>query len=45
MLGILSVLSEAKVPGSVPLISGLVPEYAGNPMIPFEGDFTLFGSA
>jgi len=42
MLGIFGILSEAKVPGSVPLISGLIPEYSGNPMIPFETDFTLF---
>ncbi|KAH8061563.1 hypothetical protein JL722_4194 [Aureococcus anophagefferens] len=32
MLGILSVLSESKVPGSVPLITGLIPEYSGSYM-------------
>jgi len=42
MLGILGILSEAKVPGSVPAISGLIPEYSGNVMAPFSGDFTLF---
>jgi len=40
--GILSLLSEATTPGSVPLLKGLIPAYAGNPMIPFEGDFTIF---
>jgi len=42
MLGILSILSEAKAPGSVPLLTGLIPEYAGNPMAPFEADFAIF---
>jgi hypothetical protein len=42
MLGILSVLSESKVPGSVPLITGLIPEYSGSYMVPFEADFSLF---
>ena len=39
MLGILSVLSESKVPGSVPLITGLIPEYSGSYMVPLEADF------
>lgn len=42
MLGILSILSEAKAPGSVPAITGLIPEYKGNFMAPFEADFSLF---
>ena len=42
MLGILSILSESKVPGSVPLITGLIPEYSGSYMVPFEADFSLF---
>merc|ERR1719305_257354 len=42
MLGIFSILSESKVPGSVPLITGLIPEYKGDYMVPFEADFSLF---
>merc|ERR1719331_1592054 len=42
MLGLFSILSESKVPGSVPALSGLIPEYSGNYMVPFEGDFSLF---
>mmetsp|Transcript_22635 Transcript_22635/g.70859 ORF Transcript_22635/g.70859 Transcript_22635/m.70859 type:complete len:245 (+) Transcript_22635:45-779(+) len=40
--GILSLLSEATTPGSVPALKGLIPVYEGNPMIPFEGDFSIF---
>merc|ERR1719353_581842 len=42
MLGLFSILSESKVPGSVPALSGLIPEYSGNYMVPFVGDFSLF---
>merc|ERR1719163_1827295 len=35
MLGIMAFVSEAKVPGSVPALKGLIPQYAGNPMGPF----------
>ena len=42
MLGIMSILAESKVPGSVPLITGLIPEYKGDYMVPFEADFSLF---
>merc|ERR1719271_643736 len=42
MLSIFSILSESKVPGSVPLITGLIPEYKGDYMVPFEADFSLF---
>ena len=28
-------LSEAKVPGSVPFLKGVIPPYAGEPMGPF----------
>lgn len=42
MLGIFSILAESKVPGSVPLITGLIPEYSGDYMVPFEADFSLF---
>jgi hypothetical protein len=49
MLGIFSLISEATVPGSVPLLplggsaSWMIPEYDGNVMVPFSGDFTIFG--
>ncbi|KAJ1448609.1 putative plastid light harvesting protein [Pelagophyceae sp. CCMP2097] len=42
MFGILGCLSESKVPGSVPLLTGLIPEYSGNYMAPFGADFSLF---
>ena len=44
MLGLMSLLSASAVPGSVPALSGIegFPQYSGNVMIPFEGDFTLF---
>ena len=35
MLGIIGFLSEAKIPGSVPALSGVIPPYAGEPMAPF----------
>lgn len=35
MIGIIAFLSEQKVEGSVPLLKGLVPYYAGEPMAPF----------
>merc|ERR1740138_66182 len=41
MLGIFSLLSEAKVPGAVPPLAGLIPAYSGNCMVPFEGDFSI----
>lgn len=34
-IGILGFLSEQKLAGSVPLLAGLVPPYAGEPMAPF----------
>ena len=42
MLGIFSLISEARVPGSVPVLPNEIPEYTGNVMIPFSGDFSLF---
>ena len=42
MFGILSLLSEASTPGSVPVLKGLIAPYAGNVMIPFEGQFSIF---
>jgi len=36
MLGIMAFVSEAKVPGSVPALSGLIKPYAGEVMAPFS---------
>mmetsp|Transcript_33317 Transcript_33317/g.60762 ORF Transcript_33317/g.60762 Transcript_33317/m.60762 type:complete len:291 (-) Transcript_33317:79-951(-) len=38
MLGIMAFLAEAKVPGSVPLLSSIVKPYAGEPMAPFTAN-------
>lgn len=35
-IGILGFLAEQKVTGSVPLLTGLVPHYNGEPMAPFQ---------
>ena len=35
MLGIMAFLSEAKIPGAVPALSGVVKPYAGECMAPF----------
>merc|ERR1712167_263034 len=42
MFGILSILSEATTPGSVPALQGLIPAYSGNVMVPFSSDFSIF---
>ena len=46
MIGILGFLSEGKVEGSVPLLKGIIPAYAGEPMAPFSHsiipDFGIF---
>ena len=44
MLGLFSLLSESAAPGSVPALDGIesFPKYAGNVMMPFEGDFSFF---
>jgi len=34
-IGIIAFVSEAQVPGSVPLLKGVIPEYAGDVMQPF----------
>jgi hypothetical protein len=40
MLGIMSLCAEAKVPGSVPLLQGLIKKYDGQVMVPFpEQDY------
>ena len=43
-IGILGLLAESKVPGSVPLLSGFkdFPRYAGETMAPFSHDFQIF---
>jgi hypothetical protein len=42
MLGLMSLISEAKVPGAVPFLTGLIKKYDGQPMAPFsEGDADL----
>jgi len=35
-IGIFAFLSEAKVPGAVPFLKGVIPPYAGEPMMPFN---------
>merc|ERR1719379_616121 len=42
MLGLMSFVSEAKVPGAVPALTGLIKKYDGQPMAPFtENDQSL----
>jgi hypothetical protein len=42
MLGLFSLISEAKVPGAVPALAGLIKKYDGQPMAPFnENDVGL----
>mmetsp|Transcript_103750 Transcript_103750/g.161764 ORF Transcript_103750/g.161764 Transcript_103750/m.161764 type:complete len:460 (-) Transcript_103750:279-1658(-) len=42
MLGLFSLISEAKVPGAVPALAGLIKKYDGQPMAPFgENDLSL----
>ena len=41
-IGLIAFLAEAKVPGSVPLLKGLIPPYSGEVMAPFAGNFHLF---
>merc|ERR1712087_1016535 len=43
MIGLFGFLAEAKVPGSVPALSGLIKPYAGEVMAPFSpSDYSLF---
>lgn len=42
MLGIFGFLCADTIPGSVPAISGIATPYSGDPMIPFEGQFSYF---
>ncbi|KAL7446336.1 hypothetical protein ACHAXH_008688 [Discostella pseudostelligera] len=41
-LGIFGFLCADKIPGSVPLLNDIAIHYDGNPMIPFEGQFSYF---
>merc|ERR1719254_166084 len=42
MLGLMSLVSESKVPGAVPMLDGLIKKYDGQPMGPFaENDVSL----
>jgi len=40
MLGLMSLISEAKVPGAVPALVGKIKPYDGNVMGPFTADDT-----
>merc|ERR1719197_862321 len=42
MIGIFGFISEAKVPGSVPALTGIVKPYDGDVMAPFAANFHLF---
>mmetsp|Transcript_3795 Transcript_3795/g.8439 ORF Transcript_3795/g.8439 Transcript_3795/m.8439 type:complete len:250 (+) Transcript_3795:190-939(+) len=41
-LGIFGFLCADKIPGSVPVLNSIAIPYDGNPMIPFEGQFSYF---
>jgi len=41
MLGIMAFLAEAKVPGAVPALKGIIPPYAGEVMAPFTANDVL----
>jgi hypothetical protein len=41
MIGLMSMLSAAKVPGSVPVLAGLVKQYDGDVMAPFQPGFSF----
>lgn len=43
MIGLFGFLAEAKVPGSVPILSKVgIPAYSGDVMAPFETNFHIF---
>merc|ERR1711998_592864 len=41
MIGIMGFLAEAKVPGSVPFLGGIVKPYAGDVMAPFAANLHM----
>lgn len=43
MIGLFGFVSEAKIPGSVPFLKGVIPAYSGDFMAPFEGNFGFGG--
>ena len=43
MIGLMGFLSESKVPGSVPALTGIVRPYDGNIMAPFDANFHILG--
>ena len=46
MIGLMGLLSESHVPGSVPFLAGIkdFPRYDGDVMAPFSHDFTILGN-
>jgi len=44
MLGIIGFLSAQTIPGSVPLLTGVLKPYSGDVMAPFSADFSLLSS-
>jgi len=42
-IGIFGFLCADAIPGSVPALNDFATSYSGNPMIPFEGQFSYFG--
>jgi hypothetical protein len=43
MLAVFGFMSASKVPGSVPALADIIPPYNGDYMVPFEGNFNIFG--
>jgi Chlorophyll A-B binding protein len=41
-LGIFGFLCADAIPGSVPALNDIATAYSGNPMVPFEGQFSYF---
>jgi len=41
-LGIFAFLCADKIPGSVPALDNIAIPYSGDPMVPFEGQFSYF---
>merc|ERR1712083_1117031 len=41
-LGIFGFLCADTIPGSVPLLNDIAIPYSGDPMVPFEGQFSYF---